>query len=284
MNAITSMLTVDAQIHLWEPDRPGRPWPEWGKTHHHRPGNPLGADEALDEMARAGVGRAVLVPPSFEGEYNDVVLRAAAEHPDKFAVMGRLDLAAPEGERADLSSWLAQPGMLGARLVFTHRGREAWLDDGTADWFWPAAEKHGVPVMVFAPGMHDRLADVARSHPRLRLIVDHLGIRSDVFDVPLLPLVEPLFELSRLPNVAVKASALPCFVKETFPFPSLQELIRETVRAFGAERTFWGSDISRLPCPYRDLVRLFSVKLDFLSDTEREEILGKGITTWLNWK
>lgn len=283
MSTQSATLTVDAQIHLWEAERPGRPWNEWGRTHHHRPGNPLGVDEALAEMAGAGVDRAVLVPPSFEGDYNDVVLRAAAEYPDRFAAMGRLDLAAPKGARADMGAWLKQPGMLGARLVFTHRGREAWLSDGTADWFWPAAEEHGVPVMVFAPGMHAPLGEIARSHPRLPLIVDHLGIHSDVFDEPLLPLVEPLFELSRLPNVAVKASALPCFVKESYPFPSLQELIRETVAAFGADRVFWGSDISRLPCPYRDLVRLFSEQLGFLSDSGRESILGRGICTWLNW-
>src|SRR5262249_49553777 len=28
----------------------------------------------------------------------------------------------------------------------------AWLTDGTADWFWPAAEKAGLPVMFLSPG------------------------------------------------------------------------------------------------------------------------------------
>ena len=40
-------------------------------------------------MAAAGVDRAVIVPPSWEGDRNDLALAAAQAHPDKFAVMGR---------------------------------------------------------------------------------------------------------------------------------------------------------------------------------------------------
>jgi len=32
-----AMLVTDAQIHLWEVDRPDRPWPKDGRTTPHRP-------------------------------------------------------------------------------------------------------------------------------------------------------------------------------------------------------------------------------------------------------
>ena len=41
--------------------------------------------------------------------------------------------------------------MLGVRLTFTPATR-AWLSDGTADWFRPAAEKAGLAVMFLAVG------------------------------------------------------------------------------------------------------------------------------------
>ena len=36
--------------------------------------------------------------------------------------------------------------MLGVRVTFIGPA-QAWLTDGTADWFWPEAEKAGLPVM-----------------------------------------------------------------------------------------------------------------------------------------
>ena len=41
----------------------------------------------------------------------------------------------------------------------------AWLKDGTADWFWPAAEKAGLPVMFLAFGMLNQFDPIAQRHP-----------------------------------------------------------------------------------------------------------------------
>jgi hypothetical protein len=68
-------------------------------------------------MKEAGVDRAVIVPPSWEGERNDVALEAARLHPDRFAVMGRLALEKPES-RPLVEGWRRQPGMLGMRFTF----------------------------------------------------------------------------------------------------------------------------------------------------------------------
>ena len=53
--------------------------------------------------------------------------------------MGRIPLKNPRSA-ALLPTWKKQPGMLGVRV-------EGWPTDGTADWFWPAAEKAGLPVI-----------------------------------------------------------------------------------------------------------------------------------------
>src|SRR5262252_7183738 len=159
---------VDAQVHLWKADTPDRPWPPDGVGRAHLP-EPFTVDKLLPLMDEAGVDRVVIVPPSWEGDRNDYGLEAAGEHPDRFAVMGRVPLASREAPGL-LAGWKEQPGMLGVRLSFL-RSHAAWLTDGTADWFWPAAEKAGIPVMVLAVGQAPVLGRIAERHPELTLIV-----------------------------------------------------------------------------------------------------------------
>lgn len=70
------MYIVDGQVHIWAASTPERPWP--ARHAPHRP-VPYGKDDLLRDMDEAGVARAVLVPPSWEGERNDLVLEAIEE-------------------------------------------------------------------------------------------------------------------------------------------------------------------------------------------------------------
>jgi predicted TIM-barrel fold metal-dependent hydrolase len=106
------MLIVDAQVHLWGADTPARPWAP-GEAHRAQKPYPVTKDMALDGMKEAGVDRVVIVPPSWEGDRNDLALEAARLHPDRFAVMGRLAIEKPES-RVLVDGWKRQPGMLGA--------------------------------------------------------------------------------------------------------------------------------------------------------------------------
>src|ERR1700690_1638725 len=102
------MFITDSQIHIWAADTPERPWPD-------RPGRPQGQDSltaeaVIAQMDEAGGDRAVLVPPSWEGDRNDVVLRAAEQYPTRFGVMGRVILEEPAPDV--VRDWLSTPGML----------------------------------------------------------------------------------------------------------------------------------------------------------------------------
>ena len=72
------MRIVDAQIHLWTNDK--------APPHHRRA--PYMIDEALRDMAAAGVGRAVNCPAIWDPLANDYAAEAARRHPDKFATLG----------------------------------------------------------------------------------------------------------------------------------------------------------------------------------------------------
>ncbi|HEX7605232.1 MAG TPA: amidohydrolase family protein, partial [Usitatibacter sp.] len=156
-------MIVDSQVHIWAESTPERPWPARARAHGHA----LDAAAVLARMDEAGVDRAILVPPSWEGDRNDLALAASRSHPRRFAVMGRLDPDAP-GAREQVERWREQPGMLGLRFSFhTELLRQPFLD-GRFDWVWGAAERAGHPVMVLVHHAYmDRMDAVATRHPNL---------------------------------------------------------------------------------------------------------------------
>jgi predicted TIM-barrel fold metal-dependent hydrolase len=142
------MLIADAQVDIWAASTPGRPWPVLGRSEPHR-ATPFSADDLRVEMDAAGVHRVVIVPPSWEGDRNDLALPACRPHPDRFAVMGRFDPDPANASR--LATWRSQPGMLGMR--FTLRPPHGWLTDGSVEWLWRGAERHDLPIMLSCPGL-----------------------------------------------------------------------------------------------------------------------------------
>ena len=223
-----------------------------------------------------------MVPPSWEGYRNDYALEAAQKYPDRFAVMGKVPLNDP-ASKDRIASWLKQPGMLGFRISFRHSGTHSFLDDGTADWFWADCERYDIPVMVFSPFAVEKIGEIAERHAGLRVIIDHMGLNVQWKGKDLAPGVDVVLKFARLPNVAVKASCLPCYVAETYPFPTLHPQIRRVVETFGPQRVFWGTDLSQSPCTYRQNVTLFTEELKFLSANDKEWIMGKALAHWLPW-
>lgn len=269
----------DAQVHIWGADRPERPWPEvHGEPHRSVP---YSAEEVLDAMDLARVDRAIIVPPSWEGDRNDLAIDAAIRFPDRFGIMARVDLHAPS--RAELSHWRERPGFLGVRLTFHRPEQRPWLTDGSADWLFAAAERHALPVMVLAPGQNVALAEIAQRHPELQLVIDHLNLATDASEQDLRRALVELEPLAELDNVTVKISALPCYVRESYPFPTLAVVIRGIIDRFGAERCMWGSDISRLPCPYADWARMFRAEAGVISPAEEQLVGGGTLRRVLRW-
>lgn len=283
------LFVVDAQVHAWLPESPERPWPEGARRYLRstsvlssaaRPA--LTGHELLAEMDRAGVRSAILVPPVFAGDDNAAALEQARLHEDRFRVMGRIPFDEPAG-RAELDRWDGDAAVVGGRLTFFWPEHRDALDRGDVDWLWAEAERRGVALAVLAPGRLTAIDDVARRHPDLRLIIDHFGMDLERKDAAALEVIPDLLGLAARPNVAVKASTLPSYVTEPYPFPSLYEPIRRVLDAFGSRRVFWGSELTRLPVPYEQAVGHFTTTLDFLAGEDLEWVMGRGIRDWLGW-
>ncbi|MHB8499568.1 MAG: amidohydrolase family protein [Candidatus Acidiferrales bacterium] len=267
-----SVAITDAQVHVWERVAiPGR--------EHRKP--PLGAAELLNEMATAGVKRAILIPPSWAGDGNGLVVDAARAHPTSFAVIGRLAFEDP-AFRATLEDWNHHNGLLGFRLLFNTPEHVETLRGGTMDWLWPVAEKHQIPLMILAHDSNDVLERIAEKHPRLRLVIDHLGMTRGVSGPEFRNGIERLLTLASLPNIAVKATALPLYSESEFPHLDVLEQIRMVIDAFSADRVFWGTDLTRLRCSYRQAVEMMS-HLEWKDEHEVELVMGNAILSWLGW-
>jgi predicted TIM-barrel fold metal-dependent hydrolase len=276
-------MIIDSQVHVWPAATPQRPWRAGRSSDNVHLPQPFGYDDLLAEMDAAGVDRAILVPPGWEGDRVDFVLAAAQKYPGRFAAMGRIPVERPES-RQMLTTWLGQPGMLGVRLSFQHELNRAFMADGTVDWFWPAAEELGVPVMLYAPHWLARFGDIAKRHPRLKIIVDHLGLFRQKDGDAAAAMIETA-SLAVHPNLFVKLSAVPLYSSEDYPYRNLHAALRSLIEAFGPKRCFWGTDLTRLmrKCGYSQCLRLFTEGLDFLSPADRDWIMGKAILQCLGW-
>jgi len=270
------MKIVDAQVHIWSGGKPG--------NLRHRQIPAFTKDDLLKEMGVAGVDAAVIHPPtSWDPNANALAIEAARAHPDRFAILGNFPLDKPES-RGLIDGWKKQPGMLGLRFTFLQEHMKSWPTDGTIDWLWPAAERAGLPVALLAANFLSKVGEVAERHPRLKLIIDHLGRRSPAEtgegawdNLP------QMLVLAKHPNVAIKATGAPSYSAQAYPFRDIHDKLKRIFDAFGPARMFWGTDITRMPCPYRQCVTLFTEELPWLKGGDAELVMGRGVCEWIGW-
>jgi predicted TIM-barrel fold metal-dependent hydrolase len=268
------MLIIDAQVHIWGSGKPSA---------HHRQTSVFTAEELIKEMDEAGVDGAVLHPPSWDAGSNEMAIEAARKYPDKFCNLGWFALNDPS-QRQRIETWKQQPGMLGLRWSLTREGQETWHEDGTMDWLWPAAEKAGTPIATMAWRFLPFFGQIAERHPRLKLIIDHLGVIRSAKDDAAFVNLAPLLALAKYPNVAVKATGAPSHSSAPYPFMNIHDGLHRIYDAFGPRRFFWGTDITRMPCSYRQCVTMFTEELPWLKGRDLELVMGQGVIDWLGWK
>lgn len=274
-------MIVDSQVHIWQGNTPEHPWVP-GSTAQMP--EPFTIEKLIAAMDEAGVDRAVIVPPSWVGDRLDYALEAAKRYPQRLGVMGRLPLKIPQSPD-DLARWRAQPGMLGIRLTFLGPAA-GMLTDGSTDWLWPAAERAGVPIMFLTAGTLPSFGTVAERHPKLTLIIDHMGISSQVVAQKKVPeAVEAAAALAKYPNVSVKLSAAPAYSSESYPFKDMHGHIQRLFDAYGPQRSYWGSDVTQgfAKASYQERIAHFLQELKFLSEDDKDWVMGRAILARLNW-
>lgn len=277
-------MITDAQVHLWGPPTPERPWDPNAKPHLPEP---MTAERWLPYMEEAGVDRVVCNPLYLPGHAPYYGLEVARRYPDKFRVCG---LYWPSYANADreFEEWCEDPGLCSVRLNLSEPSHVSMQQEGKLEHFWDKIERlhQTVSISRGEGGIVPLLEPIAQRHPGARIVVDHINFPSTV-EVRDSRMAE-LEALAKYPNVAVKVSTLARFSVEPPPFLDIQPMLKRIHAAYGANRMLWGSDQTQpstsSKATYRqqvDIIRVEAAK--WLTPEEVALVLNGAVEDWFNW-
>ncbi|PHV67144.1 amidohydrolase family protein [Williamsia muralis] len=280
-SAAGTLSIIDAQIHVYEPDHPGRPW----KGRLVGPDSMTG-EEMLAAMDEAGVDRALAVS-SWAFYHNDSSYTAEVyrRYPERFRIIAPINPYVA-GAVEDIDSWGEIPGSVGIRLM---PGVIEGFDAASAEVkaVITAAQRFDFPICVYCPGQLQHLDRLASLYPGTRFVLDHLGL-AQPFEPPVpsdpFAAIDSVLSLARHDNVSVKISAAPTLSHEPFPFTDLWSPLTRYFDAFGIERCMWGTDWTRAVklVSYADSVAAFRDHLP-LSKDEKAALMGGTLTATFGW-
>ena len=277
---VTRTLTIDAQVHAYERNRPERPWAGFLQGPDEVTG-----DDMVAAMDSLGVDGALLISPYSLYRYDpSYILEVYAKHPGRFGLIKPFD---PQSETAadEVAKWTSTPGVVGVRIMLTAQEYEA--DDAGLNRILAAGAKAGVPVNVMCSTKLPLLRELALRNPDTQIVIDHVGIAQPP-EPP--PPPEPFADLANVlslaecDNVAIKISGAGTLSHEPFPYPDIWEPLRRIFDAFGFERCMWGTDWTRAVklLTFEQGVEAFRVT-DQLSDAERSALMGVTLAKIYNW-
>ena len=253
-------------------------------------------ERLVEAMDAAGVARACLVQrATLYGYDNSYVLRAVADHPERFrsvAVLDAQDRAAP----ATLSRLVRDHGLAGLRIVAPA------LDEHDTDWLaseqalelWAAAADYGLPVAVILYRLNNdagraAMLRVARRFTTLPIVLDHCGVphastpetrwaTSQGLDYTIAPppgfgIAEALGKLAELPHVHFKVTDINFERLEDAGY-SPAAFVGRLAGLVGAERLIWGSDVGQSTTPYGEMVAKARHAAEDLGEAGRAAFLG----------
>ncbi len=275
------MPTIDAQVHAYERNYPGRPWVDVLK------GPPeVTGDQMVAAMDAVRVDGAVLVSPYSLYRYDaSYALEVHAQHPGRFALVKPVDPNDPAVAET-IAEWAATPGAVGIRIML-NRELSADPADPGINGVLAAAARHSLPVNLLAWGRLDQARELAARNPQTQLVIDHVGLQQP-FQPP--PPEQPFADLPNVlalasqPNVAIKITGA-CTLSHTgYPYGDIWDSLARIFDAFGLDRCLWGTDWTRAVAllTYEQGVQAFRVT-DRLSDGDRDRLMAGTLTRIYNW-
>ncbi len=275
------MPIIDAQVHAYERDHPGRPW----TAVLAGPPEVTGRD-MVAAMDAVGVDGAVLVSPYTMYRYDaSYALQVHAEHPGRFCLVKPVDPEDP-GVAETVADWAKVDGAVAVRIMMAY-GVSKDPDDAGVSRVLRAAAAAGLPVNLLCWGLLDRAVALARAHPDTRLVIDHLGLKQP-FEPPAPP--EPFAELPALlklaacENVVVKITGACTLSHAPYPYDDIWDPLSRIFEAFGIDRCLWGTDWTRAVnlITYAEGVEPFR-QTDRLTESERATLMGGTLQRVYGW-
>jgi predicted TIM-barrel fold metal-dependent hydrolase len=276
------MAVIDAQLHAYERNHPGRPW-------HGVLAGPdeVTGDQTVAAMDAVGVDGAILVSAFTMYRYDaSYALEVRQRHPGRFAVVKPVDPADPAV--ADIiAEWKRTPGTVGIRMLLVRAGLAADAADPGLNRVLATAARLSVPVNLHIAGRLDQGSELIRRNPDTQIVVDHLGlVQPHDPPVPPAPWAElpQVLELAALPNVAIKITGACTLSREPFPYPDIWDPVCRMIDAFGIDRCLWGTDWTRAVklLTYAQGVDAFRAT-DRISASDKAKLMGGTLARIYGW-
>ncbi|QDU63501.1 Amidohydrolase [Planctomycetes bacterium Pan216] len=269
-------LVIDAHQHFWRQSLPfNYEWlqaPELAAINRDY----LPAD-LEPHLERTGVDRTIFVQTQHNLEENRWVLGLAENLDWMVGVVGWVDLASETCEE-QLLEFKNHPKFVGIRHVTHDEPDDDFIIRPDVLRGLKVLEKYRVPFDLLFYVKHLRHTSLlARTLPELPMVIDHLAkprIKDRVFD----DWEEDFRQAAKFPNIYCKLSGMVTEADRSDWKPSdLKPYIEIALEGFGPERCLFGTDwpVCELAGTYEEVYAALTETIDALSDTEKEQILGR---------
>jgi predicted TIM-barrel fold metal-dependent hydrolase len=276
------MPIIDAQLHAYERNHPGRPW-------HGVLAGPdeVTGDQTVAAMDAVGVDGAILVSAFTMYRYDaSYALEVKKRHPGRFAVVKPVDPADPAVADV-IAEWKRTPGTVGIRMLLVRAGLAADAADPGLNRVLATAARLSLPVNLHIAGRLDQGTELIRRNPDTQIVVDHLGlVQPHDPPVPAEPWAElpKVLELAALPNVAIKITGACTLSHRPFPYADIWDPVCRMIDAFGIDRCLWGTDWTRAVklLTYAQGVDAFRAT-DRISVSDKARLMGGTLARIYGW-
>jgi predicted TIM-barrel fold metal-dependent hydrolase len=253
-------------------------------------------EQMIAFMDATGVDKAVLqagyMEPNFCVDFFSECIR---KFPNRFigTIATNYDIEKSEESREielmKLKNAVLKKGMKG---LFQGYPREQNVLDERFEPFWEEISRLKVPQFIwtgFQPKEEylqslERLEALVKRYPEMDIIIGHLGGNVRTAEDPnFTNTPEELLSLLQMPNVYFEVGYVLAFEnwdiwKENYeyPYPLHNQIIEKVYEKIGADRLLWGSDTPYIyrGCTYKQCQDLVRLHMDFLSESEKDLVLG----------
>ena len=70
-------------------------------------------------------------------------------------------------------------------------------------------------------------------------------------------------------------------MSQPYPYRNIHKYTQQIVETFGPQRSFWGTDITRMPRSWRQCATMFAEKMPWLKGRDLELVMGRALCDWI---
>lgn len=275
-------MLIDAQVHAYERNHPGRPW------HAVLAGPPeVTGDQTVATLDASGVDGAILVSAFTMYRYDaSYALEVHKKHPGRFALVKPVDPADPAVAEI-IADWKRTPGTVGIRMLLVRSGLAPDAADPGLNRVLATAAKLSLPVNLHIAGRLDQGIELIRRNPDTQIIVDHLAlVQPHEPPVPAEPWAElpKVLKLADLANVSIKITGACTLSQRPYPYDDIWDPVCRMIDTFGLDRCMWGTDWTRAVAflTHKQGTDAFRGTKRF-SDSDRAKLMGANAARLYGW-